>query len=91
MGIIYAPLVADLFLFCYERDCMLSFFYQVDFVEAFKVKRKTNIRNQYNQVLHLTYLFVVDLSNRCTSFAILCIDGVNQRYISQGRYKATMT
>ena len=20
----YAPLVADLFLFCYERDCMLS-------------------------------------------------------------------
>ena len=24
MGTIYAPLAADLFLFCYERDCMLS-------------------------------------------------------------------
>ena len=27
-----APLVADLFLFCYERDFMLS---QTDFIEAF--------------------------------------------------------
>ena len=32
-----APLVADLFLFCYERDFMLSFSYnnQADVVEAF--------------------------------------------------------
>ena len=35
--LIFAPLVADLFLFCYERDFMLSLSgnYQADFVEAF--------------------------------------------------------
>ena len=37
MGIDYAPLVADVLLFCYERDFMLSLFddYQTDVVEAF--------------------------------------------------------
>ena len=37
MGTNYAPLVADLLLFCYERDFMLSLFdnNQGDFIEAF--------------------------------------------------------
>ena len=38
MGIICAPLVADLFvfLFCYEKDYMTFLSYQVDIIEAFK-------------------------------------------------------
>ena len=37
MDNICAPLVADLFLFCYERDFMLSLSdnYQTDIIEAF--------------------------------------------------------
>ena len=37
MGSNYAPLVADLFLFCYERDSMLYFYEnnQADVIEAF--------------------------------------------------------
>ena len=37
MGITCAPLVADLLMFCYERDFMLSFSdnNQADLVEAF--------------------------------------------------------
>ena len=37
MGTNYAPLVADLFLFCYERDFMLSLSdnNQTDIIEAF--------------------------------------------------------
>ena len=37
MGTIYAPFVADLFLFCYERDFMLSLSdnNQADIIEAF--------------------------------------------------------
>ena len=37
MGTNYAPLVADLFLFCYERDLMLSLSedYQSGVIEAF--------------------------------------------------------
>ena len=37
MGTNCAPLVADLFLFCYERDCMLSLSEnnQTDIIEAF--------------------------------------------------------
>ena len=37
MGTICAPLVADLFLFCYERDFMksLSREHQADIIEAF--------------------------------------------------------
>ena len=37
MGTNCAPLVADLFLFCYERDLMLSLSYnnQTDIIEAF--------------------------------------------------------
>ena len=36
MGTIYAPLVADLFLFCNERDFMMSFSdnKQADIIEA---------------------------------------------------------
>ena len=37
LGTNYAPLVADLFLFCYERDIMLSLSdnNQTDIIEAF--------------------------------------------------------
>ena len=37
MGTNYAPLVADLFLFCYERDFMISLSddNQADIIEAF--------------------------------------------------------
>ena len=39
MGTDCAPLVADLFLFCYERDFMtsLSDVKQAEFIEAFKL------------------------------------------------------
>ena len=38
MGTNCARLVADLFLFCYERDFMMSLFgdYQADVIDAFK-------------------------------------------------------
>ena len=37
MGTTWAPLVADLFLFCYERDFMMSFSddKQADIIDAF--------------------------------------------------------
>ena len=37
MGTNCAPLVADLFLFCYERDLMMCFSYdkQADVIDAF--------------------------------------------------------
>ena len=59
-------------------------------------QRKTKIRNQYNQVLHLAYLFIVDLSNLCTSYVILCLlchimyRWSKLKIILQGRYKANM-
>ena len=37
MGTNYAPLVADLFLFCYERDFMLSLSDKTDIIEAFNL------------------------------------------------------
>ena len=53
MGIC-APLVADLFLFCYERDCMLSLSDndQIDIIEAFNSTSRylddlLNIDNPY--------------------------------------------
>ena len=47
MGTNCAPLVADLFLFCYERDFMLSLFddNQADVVESF------NSTSRYLQLL----------------------------------------
>ena len=54
MGTNCAPLVADLFLFCYERDCMTSFFdvKQAEIMEAFKSTSRyldhlLNIENPY--------------------------------------------
>ena len=54
MGTFCAALVADLFLFCYERDCMksLSRENQEDIIEAFKIASKylddsLNIDNIY--------------------------------------------
>ena len=43
MGTNCAPLVANLFLFSYERDFMIS-----------KVRKRANIRNRYNQAPHQT-------------------------------------
>ena len=56
MGTNCAPLVADLSLFCYERDFMLSLSdnNQTDIIEAFKVSKVAKIRNRYNQAPHLT-------------------------------------
>ena len=56
MGTNCAPLVADLFLFCYERDFMMSLSddKQADVIDAFKVSKVAKIRNRYNQVPHLT-------------------------------------
>ena len=54
MGTYCAPLVADLFLFCYERDCMtsLSDVKQAEILEAFKSTSRylddlLNIDNPY--------------------------------------------
>ena len=54
MGTNCAPLVADLFLFCYERDFMLSLSdnYQTDIIEAFNLTSRylddlLNIDNPY--------------------------------------------
>ena len=54
MGTNYAPLVADLFLFCYERDFMLSLSdnNQADIIEAFNSTARylddlLNIDNPY--------------------------------------------
>ena len=72
-----APLVANLLLFCYERDFMMSLSddKQADIIDAFhttsrylddilnlyvhfdnmvKVRKTAKIRNQYNQLPHLT-------------------------------------
>ena len=50
MGTNCAPLVADLFLFCYERDFMLSLSdnNQTDIIEAFKLIRVF----LYDDILH---------------------------------------
>ena len=60
MGINCAPLVADLFLYCYERDFMDSLNYdnQVDVIEAFNSTFSyhddlLNIDNPYFEVLIL--------------------------------------
>ena len=54
MGNICAPLVADTFLFCYERDFILSFsdYTQADVIEAFNSMSRymddlLNIDNPY--------------------------------------------
>ena len=49
MGTNCAPCVADLFLFCYERDFMLSLsdINQTDIIEAFNVISTINIDNPY--------------------------------------------
>ena len=54
MGTHCAPLVADLFLFCYERDFVLSLSdnYQTDIIEAF---------NSTSRFLKMTYLILIIL------------------------------
>ena len=49
MGTNCAPLVADLFLFCYERDFMksLSDDKQADVIDAFNTTSRLNINNVY--------------------------------------------
>ena len=58
MGTNCAPLVADLFLFCYERDFMLSLSYnnQTDIVEAF------NSTSRYsNDLLNIDKTYFEDM------------------------------
>ena len=62
MGTNYAPLVADLFLFCYERDFTLSLSenYQADVVEAFNSTSRylddlLNIDNPYLNKWYVKY------------------------------------
>ena len=63
MGTNSAPLVADLFLFCYERDFMLSLLdkNQTDIIEAFNSTSRyldylLNIDNPYfEQMVHQIY------------------------------------
>ena len=63
MGTNSAPLVADLFLFCYERDFMLSLLdkNQTDIIEAFNTTSRyldylLNIDNPYfEQMVHQIY------------------------------------
>ena len=54
MGTNCAPMVADLFLFCYERDFMMSFSNdkQADVIDAFNITSRylddiSNINNVY--------------------------------------------
>ena len=54
MGTNYAPLVADLFLFCYERDFIkdLSSDNQADVIKAFNsASRNLDLLNIYNPYL----------------------------------------
>ena len=74
MGTNRAPLVADLFLYCYERDCMdfLNHDSQADVIEAFNSTSRylddlLNIDNPYfglnniyfNQVIHTIIFYMV--------------------------------
>ena len=75
MGTNCAPLVADLFLFCYERDCMksLSSENQVDIIEAFNSTSRylddlLNIDNIYfDQMVDRIYPTELQL-NRANSY-----------------------
>ena len=56
MGTYFAPLVADLFLFCYERDFMsLSDDKQADIIDGFNTTSRylDNILNINNVILTL--------------------------------------
>ena len=71
MGTNCAPLVAGLFLFCYERDFMLSFsdIYQADIIEAFNSTSRyldnwLNIDNPYfSQMVSQIYPTELQLNN----------------------------
>ena len=56
MGTNCAPLVADLFLLCYERGFMMSLSddMQAYVIDAIKVSKVAKIRNRYILVPHLT-------------------------------------
>ena len=75
MGINCAPLVADLFIFCYERDFMksLSPENQDDIIEAFNFTSRylddlLNIDNIYfEQIVNRTYLAELQLNEANSS------------------------
>ena len=62
MGTNGAPLVSDLFLYCYERDFMDSLYHdnQADVIEAFNTSRYfddlLNIDNPYFKVWSIKYI-----------------------------------
>ena len=88
MGTNCAPLVAHLFLFCYERDFMksLSRENQVDIIEAFNSTSRylddlLNIDNiYYDQMVDRTYLTELQL-NRANSSIPKHIFGFETMYI----------
>ena len=54
MGTNCAPLVADLFLFCYERDCMMSLF---DDKQAYVID-EFNITSRYlDDILNINSVY----------------------------------
>ena len=75
MGTNCAPLVADLFLFCYERNFMLSLSdnNQTDIIEAFNLTSRylddlLNIDNPYfEQMVGQIYLTDLQLNNANSS------------------------
>ena len=60
MGTNCAPLVADLFLFCYERDFMMSLSddKQADAIDAFKVSKVANTTSRYlDDILNINNVY----------------------------------
>ena len=58
MGTNYAPLIADLFLFCYERDVMLS----LSDANKFEVIEAFNYTSRYlDNLLNIRILMITSL------------------------------
>ena len=60
MGTNCAPLVADLFLFCYERDFMMSLsdYIQADIIDAFNTKSR-----YLNDILNINYVYFDNMAS----------------------------
>ena len=61
MGTNCAPLVADLFLFCYERDFMMSLsdYIQADIIDAFNTKSR-----YLNDILNINYVYFDNMASQ---------------------------
>ena len=76
MGTYCAPLVADLFLFCYERDFMLSLSdnicNQADVVETFNLDWYQKSKEKKGKICAHTYTSIY-ISEKITDCLIYCI------------------